>query len=268
MGTSKRSLKIQDVLKSILKQFQENFYDIGFNEHEFENDLFILKKTFLRVLELMSEYLSSKKLIIFLDSIDNLHKEDHGLEWLILDLPRNVKLIYSFSEENDFILKKIQEKMVDFGINLLNILDLNFDNARSLLEFMLAKCNRKLTAPQWAIIERCLTKTKKLYPLHLKLLFDIVKTWKSSDECDEIIYCTSIKDTIKFIFKNIESIHGVVLVSHIIFYLTLYESNGISESELEDILSIDDEVLLSISQNYDLPTRRFPSVLWYLLIFH
>ena len=91
MGTSKSSLKIQNVLKSILKQFQENFYDIGFNEHEFENDIFILKKTFIKVLELMSEYLCSKKLIIFLDSIDNLHKEDHGLEWLILDLPRNVK---------------------------------------------------------------------------------------------------------------------------------------------------------------------------------
>ena len=267
MGTSKSSLKIEDVFKSILKQFQENFYDFGFNEHEFENDLFIFKKIFLRVLDLMSEYLSDKKLIIFLDSIDNVIKEDRGLEWLILDLPKHIKLFYSFSEENDFIIKKIQEKMPDFHTNSLNVLDLSFSNCRNLLEFMLKKCNRNLAVFQWNDIERCLKNTKKLYPLHIKLLFDIAKTWKSSDDSNEILSCTSIKDTIKFIFKNIEATYGVVLVSHIIFYLTLFESNGISESELEDILSIDDEVLLSVSQNFDLPTRRFPIVLWYFIIF-
>ena len=48
-----------------------------------------------------------------------------------------------------------------------------------------------------------------------------------------------------------------ILFKHCLFYLTLFEYRGISENELEDILSIDDEVLDSIFVHHHPPVRRF-----------
>ena len=45
--------------------------------------------------------------------------------------------------------------------------------------------------------------------------------------------------------------------------MTLFEYRGISENELEDILSIDDNVLESIFVKHHPPVRRFPMALWY-----
>ncbi|CAF3283854.1 unnamed protein product, partial [Rotaria sp. Silwood2] len=38
--------------------------------------------------------------------------------------------------------------------------------------------------------------------------------------------------------------------------------NGISQNELEDVLSLDDEVLASVFQHYIPPVRRLPGILW------
>ena len=53
------------------------------------------------------------------------------------------------------------------------------------------------------------------------------------------------------------------IIKHCLFYLTLFEYRGISENELEDILSIDDKVLESIFIHHHPPVRRFPMALWY-----
>jgi hypothetical protein len=54
-----------------------------------------------------------------------------------------------------------------------------------------------------------------------------------------------------------------ILFKHCFLYLTLFEYRGISENELEDILSLDDKVLTSIFIKYHPPVRRFPMGLWY-----
>ena len=74
--------------------------------------------------------------------------------------------------------------------------------------------------------------------------------------------CVTIKETIKYLFKRYETLYGKVLFSHCIFYLTLFEYNGISEGELEDILSIDDPVLTECFQYHHPPVRRFQIALW------
>ena len=67
---------------------------------------------------------------------------------------------------------------------------------------------------------------------------------------------------IKYLFGKLEKNYGVILFSHCIFYLTLFEYRGISETELEDILSIDDDVLTSVFEYHHPPVRRFPIALW------
>jgi hypothetical protein len=58
-----------------------------------------------------------------------------------------------------------------------------------------------------------------------------------------------------------EKLYGKFLFYRLIFYLTIFEY-GVSESELEDILSIDDELLSNIFELKYVKTRRFPVTFW------
>ena len=138
----------------------------------------------------------------------------------------------------------------------------DFDNAeaKGLLTKWLSddSIKRKLTGSQWKLIETVLSRTNSIYPLHIKVLFDIVSKWTSYERVlDEDAFrgCVTIKETIKYLFKRYETLYGKVLFSHCIFYLTLFEYNGISEGELEDILSIDDPVLTECFQYHHPPVR-------------
>jgi hypothetical protein len=58
-----------------------------------------------------------------------------------------------------------------------------------------------------------------------------------------------------------EKIHGKLLFSRAIIYMSSFK-NGISEGEIEDILSLDDDVLYDIFEFHAPPIRRLPIALW------
>lgn len=55
--------------------------------------------------------------------------------------------------------------------------------------------------------------------------------------------------------------HGRILVFHALAYITASKS-GLSESELEDLISLDDKVLDDVYQYHLPPVRRIPPLLW------
>jgi len=55
--------------------------------------------------------------------------------------------------------------------------------------------------------------------------------------------------------------HGRILVFHALAYITAAKS-GLSESELEDLISLDDRVLDDVYQYHMPPVRRIPPLLW------
>ena len=85
-----------------------------------------------------------------------------------------------------------------------------------------------------------------LFPLYIKLIFDIVLTWKSQYVPDQdFLRCTTIDRCIEYLFKSLEKLHGKMLFSRAIIYMSSFR-NGISENEIADILSLDDDVLFDI----------------------
>lgn len=63
------------------------------------------------------------------------------------------------------------------------------------------------------------------------------------------------------LFERIEKQHGRILVFHGLAYITAAKS-GLSESELEDLISLDDKVLDDVYQYHLPPVRRIPPLLW------
>ena len=98
-------------------------------------------------------------------------------------------------------------------------------------------------------------------PLFLRLLFDEAVRWKSYLAIEKCILKSTIKDSINAILEQLERLHGFHLVSHGLAYITAAK-NGLSDAELDDILSLDDDVLNDVYQYWTPPIRRIPPLLW------
>jgi hypothetical protein len=262
MGTSRGSSTIKSVFKSIMDQLDgiiEYKQYIKENTNDVEQ-VYQSKEKLVKKINFFTEEYPNRKIVILLDSIDQLSKQDHDLQWMFYELPKNVKIIYSVINEYERIFAKLKNKLND---NYLEIKTLCYDEAQRILTQLLFKSNRKLNDQQCTRINKVFENTTEIYPLHLKLLFDISSKWTSSYKVpNEFSECISSKETIKYLFKHLEKLYGQILFSHCIFYLTLFDYKGISESELEDILSIDDDVLTSVFEYHHPSVRRFPIALW------
>ena len=84
-------------------------------------------------------------------------------------------------------------------------------------------------------------------PLFVRLAFDEVRRWKSYSSEDECVLQATVRDAIASIFEKLEYRHGKLLVSHALSYIT-QSKNGISDLEMEDLLSLDDVVLNDVYQ--------------------
>ena len=65
--------------------------------------------------------------------------------------------------------------------------------------------------------------------------------WKSYSRPEDTYLAENVNDSISLLFQKVEAKHGWLLVSHALAYVTAARS-GISESEIEDLISLDDQV--------------------------
>jgi hypothetical protein len=263
MGTSKISSNIYSVFKSIQEQL-EIIFSIDKTNEEYQLKIGNFKNLIAFV---ASKYLNqNQNLTILLDSIDQLSEDSHLLNWLFIRLPKNVKIIYSVL--NNY--KKIHVS------NIFEIKPLSENNelgkriGESLLYSYMKNANKQLTQKQNESVIKLFNNLESINPLQIKLIFDITSKWTSTFEPpDEFIKCKTSIDIIQYLFRIIEKeiFDNETLFKRCIFYLTFFEYRGISENELEDILSIDDCVLNSIFKHHHPPVRRFPIALWYRIKF-
>jgi len=269
LGTSKYSSTIDSVFNSIQQQL-ESIFKINLEDPEYQN---IKAEDFHEKLVYISnKYLTDSRLILLLDSIDQLSKNDYDVKWLFTDLPKGIKILFSVLNDYEDILKNLKKKIKED--NILELNSLTIDKSKDMLDLYLKGSNgqdlkkfkRKLTDKQRHLVHEMIGKLKNPIPLQIKLIYDIVSKWKSSFTPPvDFIECQTSIEIIKYLFKRIQNeIFGnEILFKHCLFYLTLFEYRGISENELEDILSIDDKVLESIFIHHHPPVRRFPMALWY-----
>jgi len=260
MGTSKPSSTIASVFKSVEQQL-ESIFKINPHDEEYKKD-----DSFRNKLNYISKRcLKNNRLIILLDSIDQLSKENYGLYWFFNDLPKGIKIIFSVLNNYENILERLKKK-IEKEENILELKPFTLDEAKEMLHSYLKASNRQLTTKQKKTVDKMIENLNGPIPLQIKLIYDIVSNWKSSfDPPDEFTKCKTSIEIIKYLFNRIEKevFDNEILFKHCLFYLTLFEYRGISENELEDILSLDDKVLTSIFIKYHPPVRRFPMGLWY-----
>lgn len=220
-----------------------------------------LKEIFHEQLLYIGERYPNRKTILILDSIDQLNSMDYDLEWVLEVLPCNVKMLYSVIGSHESILNTFENAIGLPKENIIEIHNLDLKLCNEIIQDWLIKANRSISTYQWSVIERMFKKAT-LFPLYLKLVFDIISRWTSFHEPDaDFVKCTNIDKCIKYLFNFFEKEHGYLLFSRSVIYMSSFV-NGISENEIEDILSLDDDVLYDIFEFHAPPVRKLPVALW------
>ena len=98
-------------------------------------------------------------------------------------------------------------------------------------------------------------------PLYTKLVFEEVCRWHSYDLPETAKLEFTVKGVINKLLDRIERKHGLTFVTHALSYLTA-SSTGLSDAEIEDVLSLDDCVLNDVYIHWIPPVRRIPPLLW------
>lgn len=255
MGTTPDSSSVIPALTSICQQLSYNY---TLEMEQLPDDLIPLM---FHYKQLLIHATIEQPLLIFLDSVDQLDGPSEvslKLSWLTYELPEYVRIVVSTvsegsCEEYDFLRRAMAKTDAIF----LEVKTLETKLAIDIIETMLRDSARTLTSKQWdmvkATIDHC------TLPIFLKLVWARVVSWKSYTPVSPL--STTVMDSIMDLFERVELQHGRTLVSYALSYITASKC-GLSESELEDLISLDDIVLNDIYQYHLPPIRRIPPLLW------
>ena len=221
-------------------------------------------------------------LYLILDSIDQLSTDYGALdslsEWLPglkHDLPSNVRVIYSTLEED-----KGRKLLPQFRAAMTDALPGNFIGVPPIametntLDYFVScfpeegiqfPTRRVLSYEVKQDLMACMACNPT--PLFAKICLDIFLKWpsytKASDR-EALIRTTAdgngVRGLVNWIFTQLEERHGRKFVRAALGLMT-GAKDGLSENELEDILSCDDEVLDDTYEWWTPPYRRLPPML-------
>eukprot|EP00026_Physarum_polycephalum_P000620 Phypoly_transcript_00621.p1 GENE.Phypoly_transcript_00621~~Phypoly_transcript_00621.p1 ORF type:complete len:1433 (-),score=188.40 Phypoly_transcript_00621:46-4263(-) len=261
VGITPASSTVRQLLQSVYSQIVE-LLRISNKDSDVDEDLLKVPSELKQLNENFPKLLAQRKnlpLFIFLDSLDQLSQEDDGLalRWVPWQLPENVHLVIS-------VLPMLLDTVKGFHHGgdecFTNVPRMNPSDGLLMLQNWLAVEKRSLTPRQQEIAMDAFRKCP--LPLYLRVATDIMLKWpsylpESSAKLEEDLP-RLISESI---LDRLELIHGEKLVSHALGYITAAK-DGLSSSELEGILSCDEDVLKDVYQWWTPPTRVLPPMLW------
>ncbi|KAI8121835.1 NACHT and WD repeat domain-containing protein 2 [Lucilia cuprina] len=259
LGTTPDSSALTPTLISICQQISYN-YMLPFEN--IPDDLVPLTAHFKQLLTYANE---NQPLTLYLDSVDQLTgtQDSNSVSWIPTRLPVHCKIIISCAkEENNPVVSQeyhVLRKMIDVEENFIEVTALGEDLAMNVIKMWMKTACRDLNNYQWRLVANAISKCS--LPIFVKLVFAEICRWRSYTRPQETHLANNVMDSIMMLFERIEKQHGRILVFHALAYITASKS-GLSESELEDLISLDDKVLDDVYQYHLPPVRRIPPLLW------
>ncbi|XP_033761972.1 NACHT domain- and WD repeat-containing protein 1-like isoform X2 [Pecten maximus] len=259
LGTTPDSSNINSLLMSIIQQINIIYgYHIDVPEIvDRGKDLTDLMKELQFALR---HARPSRPVVLMLDSLDQLDPTNNAraLQWLPTVLNASVKIIVSTLEDDVYeCFPKLQQKLKNPSL-FVPVPVLEKKDVNNILDSWLKSNKRTLTTDQRSIVTKAFDQCP--IPLFLKLSFDEACKWNSFSSADDTRLQATVRDSINMLYSRLEVRHGEIFVSHALGYLTTATS-GLSESELEDVLSCDDVVLNDVYMYWTPPIRRLPPLL-------
>ncbi|XP_015220730.2 NACHT domain- and WD repeat-containing protein 1 [Lepisosteus oculatus] len=260
LGTSPLSSEIDSVLKTICFQICGAF-GLPFPTTQTANTYEDLVRFFHRTLDAVSQ--QNEPLVLILDSLDQLSPSNnaHKLHWLPKEIPPNVHLIVSTLEKGYSILEVLRGVTLE-PQSFFKVEQLSQDQGGEVIDSYMSAVKRCLTPAQRELVLQSFSHCG--HPLLMKLTLDAAKQWTSYTPLSELRVASTTQEAVSLLFERLEKQHGEQLVSHALGYIVL-SKRGLTEAELQDVLSLDDAVLADIYQYWPPPNHeiiRLPPLLW------
>ncbi|XP_015912569.1 NACHT domain- and WD repeat-containing protein 1 isoform X2 [Parasteatoda tepidariorum] len=208
--------------------------------------------------KLLSKVSEFRPLIVLIDGIDQLAEySSKDLQWLPRELPAHVKLILTV-RDNSEELEKIKELMENSDCYyILN----NFtkEEAKNTINKLLESRKKKLSSSELETIAAYLDGDTSARYTELLGLMTLKWTDMLVEKSDSIQKNT--EGLIVQYLTHVESHLGITLLTFVLGLL-ITAKHGISESEILDILSCQDNLLDLVFLGGEPKVRRIPAVLW------
>ena len=173
-------------------------------------------------------------------------------------LKSNVKLVVSTSSQK--LLETLQTKVVNDDNNFLEITPMTEVECLSMLMAQLHAESRTLTNEQQHHLVNNVFSLCSL-PLYTKLIMLQARQWTADVNLACLVFPNNCSEYVASVFRLLEEKHGSALTRKAISYLTA-SGTGLSDCEMEDILSLDDEVLNEALPKFITTVHRIPPLLW------
>ncbi|XP_062607183.1 uncharacterized protein LOC134268973 [Saccostrea cucullata] len=254
VGTTSESTDIIPFLQYLAQQIKEAKGKYAFKaEGDFKHILSDFQSSLIDVSK-------DKPIVLFIDALDQFSASNGAREllWLPKHLPDNVKLVVSTLEDAKYECFRKLKVVVKEDTNFLQLRPFTKEDIHQIINGWLGNDNRTLTPEQRFVLISAFNETP--LALFLKLSYDTASTWTSYYSVDQNSLEKTVRASINRLFQRLEVLHGELLTSRAFGYLTAAKI-GLSEAELEDILSCDDDVLNDVYMYWTPPVRRLPPLL-------
>ncbi|XP_030782235.1 NACHT domain- and WD repeat-containing protein 1 [Rhinopithecus roxellana] len=202
-----------------------------------------------------------ESLVLLLDAMDDLDSVRHArrVPWLPLNCPPRVHLILSACSGALGVLDTLQRVLLDPEA-YWEVKPLSGNQRQEMIQHLLVAARRTLSPVHtdlfWASLPECGN------PGQLRLAFEEARKWASFTVPAPL--ATTAEEATHQLCTRLEQTHGQLLVAHVLGYI-VSSRHGLSEAELKDVLSLDDEVLQAVYRDWTPPSKellRFPPLLW------
>ncbi|KAJ3234830.1 hypothetical protein HDU81_001100 [Chytriomyces hyalinus] len=211
----------------------------------------------------------SKRVVLIIDSAHKLWNEnERSLTWIPADLHQNASMVLSALENAPFtqlLKKRLEASTSKTPLSETRIPDLTTEEISKIIDSLLARKSRTLSTIQRDFVMRYCVAFPN--PLFIHMAYRYFIAWTSYQEVPSFSIpedFEGVPDSLTLFdafLSRLEYRYGNVLVPRALGYLTVAR-RGLSSSELEDLLSLDDDVLNVVFQYWTPPLRRIPSALW------
>ncbi|KAJ7373573.1 hypothetical protein OS493_011178 [Desmophyllum pertusum] len=261
LGTSPDSSSIRSTIASICLQICE-VYGMDAPNADILEDFSQLMR-FFHGLVTSLPVSAVKPLVLIFDSVDQLSATNNAylMNWLPKKCPQFVKIAISVLPNYYDILPNLRRSL-PIESSYIEVPLLTIEMGKEILEAWLQGLGRTLTEEQFELILSSFTQCPQ--PMFLKLIFTEASRWDSYTNVRGLDLGSDVPQAIRFLFQRLERKHGKTLTSRALGFITAGR-NGLTENELEDALSLDDDVIDDVYQYWDPPVEgvvRLPNLLW------
>ncbi|CAL8335111.1 unnamed protein product [Boreogadus saida] len=218
----------------------------------------------------------NRPVVLILDGLDQINDVDvqHMVQCLPSPLPASVKLILSVSNRRTQALQAIQLHYPECtssplhvshsivptkdkerkgllmetgqtqskGYSFVELKSVERGQCIRMVASLLSLSGRRVTSGQQTLVNKALGSCSQIF--YARLLHSQTLHWTSDSEVMESSLPNGVHASISALLDVLEQKHGPTLVRRCLSYLTLSRT-GLTEAELTDLLSSDDEVLMT-----------------------